>query len=190
MVIFRKSYFRSFFIDFSLILIVLPRFYVFSGFLLHFQLNFYFYFQSENQENSQNTSNVQKSGSSPNRMRSRSPLAPIELNKPNKVNLRESWQKFRDFDSAKKLCKPDSLWKPFSSKTRPAYQRDSSAVLLSKHSSLTSRMRIILLDWLIEVCEVYRLHRETFYLATDFFDRYMTRTVNIQKTKLQLIGKF
>ena len=49
-------------------------------------------------------------------------------------------------------------------------------------------MRTILLDWLIEVCEVYRLHRETFYLAADFFDRYMSKTDNVPKTKLQLIG--
>ena len=51
-------------------------------------------------------------------------------------------------------------------------------------------MRTILLDWLIEVCEVYRLHRETFYLAADFFDRYMSKTDNVPKTKLQLIGNF
>merc|ERR1712141_210343 len=49
-------------------------------------------------------------------------------------------------------------------------------------------MRTILLDWLIEVCEVYGLHRETFYMGTDFFDRYMSKTFNIPKNKLQLIG--
>ena len=38
-------------------------------------------------------------------------------------------------------------------------------------------MRSILLDWLTEVCEVYKLHRETFYLAVDFVDRYLTQQV-------------
>nr|AAD08819.1 cyclin E2 splice variant 1 [Homo sapiens] len=33
------------------------------------------------------------------------------------------------------------------------------------HSDLEPQMRSILLDWLLEVCEVYTLHRETFYLA-------------------------
>ena len=61
--------------------------------------------------------------------------------------------------------------------------------MLSKHPTYTARMRTILLDWLIEVCEVYRLHRETFYLSADFFDRYMSRTLDVPKTKLQLIGK-
>lgn len=39
-----------------------------------------------------------------------------------------------------------------------------------------------------QVCEVYRLHRETFYLATDFVDRYMSLRDNVQKYQLQLIG--
>ena len=82
------------------------------------------------------------------------------------------------------------MWRPFVAKYRKAYQRDKSSVLLQKHPTYTARMRTILLDWLIEVCEVYRLHRETFYLSADFFDRYMTRKLDVPKTKLQLIGKF
>ena len=85
---------------------------------------------------------------------------------------------------------PNDLWRPFVAKYRKAYQRDKSSVLLQKHPTYTARMRTILLDWLIEVCEVYRLHRETFYLSADFFDRYMTRKLDVPKTKLQLIGKF
>lgn len=59
---------------------------------------------------------------------------------------------------------------------------------LKAHPSLGERMRAILLDWLIEVCEVYRLHRESFYLAVDFVDRYLATQRNVPKTKLQLIG--
>ncbi|KAK4828203.1 hypothetical protein QYF61_024637 [Mycteria americana] len=58
----------------------------------------------------------------------------------------------------------------------------------SLHSSLQPHMRSILLDWLLEVCEVYALHRETFYLAQDFFDRFMLTQKNINKSMLQLIG--
>ncbi|KAM4864712.1 G1/S-specific cyclin-E2 isoform 3-T4 [Thomomys bottae] len=56
------------------------------------------------------------------------------------------------------------------------------------HSDLEPQMRSILLDWLLEVCEVYTLHRETFYLAQDFFDRFMLTQKDINKNTLQLIG--
>jgi len=51
------------------------------------------------------------------------------------------------------------------------------------------RMRAILFDWLVEVCEVYKLHRETFYLAVDFIDRFLGSTTNMPKTRVQLIGE-
>ncbi|KAH3849871.1 G1/S-specific cyclin-E-like [Dreissena polymorpha] len=60
--------------------------------------------------------------------------------------------------------------------------------MFNKHPALHARMRAILLDWLIEVCEVYRLHRESFYLASDFLDRFICTQSNIQKHQLQLIG--
>jgi len=173
-------------------------------------------FMSENQENtphvSRNVTHAVVYGNvSESPMRSRSPLHPLEFNFPNRpslpsgspktengLHLRESWKRFRDAiektdedqPSKHKIAKksPNDLWHPFVSKNRKAYQREKSNVLLSKHPTYTSRMRTILLDWLIEVCEVYRLHRETFYLSADFFDRYMSRTMNIPKTKLQLIG--
>uniref|UniRef100_H2ZYD1 Cyclin E1 n=1 Tax=Latimeria chalumnae TaxID=7897 RepID=H2ZYD1_LATCH len=59
---------------------------------------------------------------------------------------------------------------------------------MQRHPLLQPKMRAILLDWLMEVCEVYKLHRETFYLAQDFFDRFMGTQQNVVKTRLQLIG--
>lgn len=65
--------------------------------------------------------------------------------------------------------------------------RDSQ--MLNYHIGIHIRMRAILLDWLIEVCEVYKLHRETYYLAVDFLDRFLTsKMMKINKTHLQLIG--
>ncbi|XP_060767260.1 G1/S-specific cyclin-E1 isoform X2 [Neoarius graeffei] len=60
--------------------------------------------------------------------------------------------------------------------------------LMERHPNLQPKMRAILLDWLIEVCEVYKLHRETFYLGQDYFDRFMATQKNVQKSTLQLIG--
>ncbi|XP_068117149.1 G1/S-specific cyclin-E1 isoform X2 [Hyperolius riggenbachi] len=66
------------------------------------------------------------------------------------------------------------------------YPRDKN--LLDRHPELQHRMRSVLLDWLMEVCDVYKLHRETFYLAQDFLDRFMATQSNVVKTQLQLIG--
>lgn len=60
--------------------------------------------------------------------------------------------------------------------------------MFQRHPTLQPRMRAILLDWLIEVCEVYKLHRETYYLAMDYIDRYLSTHNNVPKNQLQLIG--
>ncbi|KAJ2940692.1 hypothetical protein O0L34_g14801 [Tuta absoluta] len=60
--------------------------------------------------------------------------------------------------------------------------------MFDRHPSLQPRMRAILLDWLNEVCEVYKLHRETFHLTVDYVDRYLSITEDVQKGRLQLIG--
>lgn len=39
-----------------------------------------------------------------------------------------------------------------------------------------------------QVCEAYLLHRQTFYLAQDFFDRYMLTQEAVDKNQLQLVG--
>ncbi|XP_052003479.1 G1/S-specific cyclin-E2-like isoform X2 [Xyrauchen texanus] len=59
---------------------------------------------------------------------------------------------------------------------------------IQQHPAMQPKMRSILLDWLMEVSEVYTLHRETFYLAQDIFDRFMLTQKDIGKDQLQLIG--
>lgn len=75
------------------------------------------------------------------------------------------------------MCKRDEL---------DSHLRSSS--MLDQHPGLQPRMRAILLDWLNEVCEVYKLHRDTFYLAVDYLDRYLHGEREVLKTHLQLIG--
>ena len=65
---------------------------------------------------------------------------------------------------------------------------DREVKMFDSHPGLQPRMRAILLDWLIEVCEVYKLHRETYYLTVDYIDRYLSMKKNISKNQLQLIG--
>ncbi|XP_071403249.1 G1/S-specific cyclin-E2 [Centroberyx affinis] len=66
------------------------------------------------------------------------------------------------------------------------YVHDKS--YLQQHPKMQPKMRAILLDWLFEVSEVYCLHRQTAYLAQDYFDRFMLTQENVNKDYLQLIG--
>jgi len=60
--------------------------------------------------------------------------------------------------------------------------------VFAQHPNLQPRMRAVLLDWIIEVCDVYKLHRETYYLTMDYIDRYLSSQSDIPKQQLQLIG--
>ncbi|XP_072527390.1 G1/S-specific cyclin-E1 [Salminus brasiliensis] len=79
----------------------------------------------------------------------------------------------------------DDVWNNLLQKDK-RYSHDTH--VMERHPNLQPKMRAILLDWLMEVCEVYKLHRETFYLGQDFFDRFMATQENVLKTTLQLIG--
>lgn len=48
-------------------------------------------------------------------------------------------------------------------------------------------MRSILVDWLVEVAEEYRLVPETLYLAVNYIDRFLAH-VPVNRSKLQLVG--
>lgn len=110
----------------------------------------------------------------------------------------DTWNKFRGLtcipapQSSRKLPLPNlnwadqgQVWSLMCRKDR-LYPRRSD--YLSQHPTLQARMRAILLDWLTEVCEVHKLHRETYYLATDYIDRYLTASRDVPKQQLQLIG--
>ena len=47
---------------------------------------------------------------------------------------------------------------------------------------------ILLIIFSHKVCEEYRIHRETYYLSVDLYDRFMDTQINILKEQLQLIG--
>lgn len=52
---------------------------------------------------------------------------------------------------------------------------------------ITPHMRAILVDWLIEVAEEYKLSSETLYLAVSYIDRYLSKKT-VMRGKLQLVG--
>jgi cyclin B len=58
---------------------------------------------------------------------------------------------------------------------------------MSTQSEINSRMRGILVDWLIEVHMKYRLKSETLFLTVKIIDAFVSRK-NIPRRKLQLVG--
>lgn len=48
-------------------------------------------------------------------------------------------------------------------------------------------MRAILIDWLVEVAEEYKLVPQTLYLTVNFIDRFLS-CMSVLRGKLQLVG--
>ncbi|CAD5117274.1 DgyrCDS6063 [Dimorphilus gyrociliatus] len=78
------------------------------------------------------------------------------------------------------------LWKSMHDRPTSHYCKESLFSDIQKY--ITPSMRTILIDWMMEVCAAYNLHRETFCLSVNFTDRYLSRTKDVQKQQLQLIG--
>lgn len=58
---------------------------------------------------------------------------------------------------------------------------------MKKQPDITYLMRSILIDWLVEVAEEYRLQDETLYLSISYIDRFLSY-MSVVRTKLQLVG--
>ncbi|KAE8627300.1 hypothetical protein XENTR_v10006933 [Xenopus tropicalis] len=61
------------------------------------------------------------------------------------------------------------------------------AYYMRKQPDITSAMRTILVDWLTEVGEEYKLRTETLYLAVNYLDRFLS-CMSVLRGKLQLVG--
>ena len=58
---------------------------------------------------------------------------------------------------------------------------------MKKQPDINNSMRAILVDWLVEVAEEYKLSQDTLYLAVNYIDRFLSSMVVLRK-KLQLVG--
>ncbi|XP_075215118.1 cyclin A [Lycorma delicatula] len=56
-----------------------------------------------------------------------------------------------------------------------------------RQPDITYSMRTVLVEWLVEVAEEYKLHTETLYLAVSFIDRFLS-VMSVIRGKLQLLG--
>ncbi|CAN1828087.1 CYCA2-2 [Linum perenne] len=66
-------------------------------------------------------------------------------------------------------------------------QRPSADYMETLQSDVTPNMRGILIDWLVEVSEEYKLVPDTLYLTVNLIDRYLSKNF-IEKQRLQLLG--
>ncbi|KAJ7997471.1 hypothetical protein DPEC_G00229360 [Dallia pectoralis] len=62
---------------------------------------------------------------------------------------------------------------------KPGYMR--------KQPDITNSMRVILVDWLVEVGQEYKLCAETVFLAVNYMDRFLS-CMSVLRGKLQLVG--
>ena len=79
------------------------------------------------------------------------------------------------------------LWQEMKKKESLKYRHDWRYI--DRHVEIEPHMRAILFDWMIEVCNAYRLHRETLHLAIEYFDRFMTLSKKVVRMD-RFIKKF
>lgn len=81
------------------------------------------------------------------------------------------------------------MWRFMCAKDREYSRRKNP---LENHRQLSLEARTMVVDWLMDVAATERLHRETFHLAVDYFDRYLTSFPKgghgVPLQQLQLVG--
>uniref|UniRef100_A0A5B7B9R0 Putative cyclin-A1-1-like n=1 Tax=Davidia involucrata TaxID=16924 RepID=A0A5B7B9R0_DAVIN len=68
-----------------------------------------------------------------------------------------------------------------------AKKRPSTDFMERAQKDINPSMRAILIDWLVEVAEEYRLVPDTLYLTVNYIDRYLSGNV-MDRQRLQLLG--
>ncbi|RCV19236.1 hypothetical protein SEVIR_3G385400v4 [Setaria viridis] len=66
-------------------------------------------------------------------------------------------------------------------------RRPRSDYIEAVQSDVTANMRTILVDWLVEVAEEYKLVADTLYLAISYVDRFLSANA-LSRDRLQLLG--
>lgn len=66
-------------------------------------------------------------------------------------------------------------------------KRANPRYLEQVQTDVNAKMRAILVDWLVEVSEEYKLCADTLYQAVNYLDRYLSLQ-RAQRSQLQLIG--
>ncbi|RLN88013.1 hypothetical protein BBJ28_00003866 [Nothophytophthora sp. Chile5] len=66
--------------------------------------------------------------------------------------------------------------------------RKPSSSYMSRQSDINSKMRAILVDWLVDVHCKYGLQAQTLHIAVHLIDRHLERNLTVRRQRLQLVG--
>ena len=66
-------------------------------------------------------------------------------------------------------------------------RRSRSDYIEAVQADVTAHMRSILVDWLVEVAEEYKLVSDTLYLTVSYIDRFLSANA-LNRQRLQLLG--
>jgi len=81
-----------------------------------------------------------------------------------------------DFDSPKSHLRANEL-----------HHRIYASDVLKRQSDVTGVMRAILVNWLSEVCQAFKLNPETLFLSVNYIDRFLAKT-DVPSQALQCLG--
>ncbi|XP_066372768.1 cyclin-A3-1-like [Miscanthus floridulus] len=87
------------------------------------------------------------------------------------------------------LCKPyaSDIYSYLRSMESQAKRRPATDYIAAVQVDVTPNMRAILIDWLVEVAEEYKLVSDTLYLTVSYIDRFLTANA-LNRQRLQLLG--
>ncbi|XP_009346867.2 cyclin-A3-1-like [Pyrus x bretschneideri] len=89
-------------------------------------------------------------------------------------------------DQSKSECS-SSIYQHLHSLEMEANKRPSPSYMGRVQNDISPKMRGILVDWLVEVAEEYKLVTDTLYLTVSYLDRYLS-SYAVSRSKLQLLG--
>lgn len=116
-----------------------------------------------------------------------SPLVQSAKTSPVEAKREES----HDIDSADKND-PAACWQYAEDITKYQLEdekkRKPSPSYMSRQSDINSKMRAILVDWLVDVHCKYDLLPQTLHIAGHLIDQYLSKDLSVPRQKLQLVG--
>ncbi|KAL4290766.1 hypothetical protein GQ457_14G005910 [Hibiscus cannabinus] len=119
-----------------------------------------------------------------------SPLTNVEKVNFSRTSTTSSDPDFKDIDSDKKDPQLCSLYAPEiynNLRVAELVRRPYPNFMETKQQDITQSMRAILVDWLVEVSEEYKLVPDTLYLTVYIIDWFLSQNY-IERKRLQLLG--
>ena len=117
----------------------------------------------------------------------------LELDPEKRINAKQALQHpFLNQDSMKTLQLDETPLKGYSSalkgKQEAQFMSNVNALDQEIQRDVNERMRVILVDWLTDVAEHFKLNDRTFQLCVSYLNQYLNKVHHVPRSKFQLIG--